>query len=276
MKYDIFLSYSHLDQLIAIELEEKLRASGLRCFLSEKSVQSGEEWVSTVRKSIQESERVLILVTPRSVNSKWVYIEAGAAWMENKKIVPLIQFVDLSELPEIIKNVQIKRIETEAQKLSLIQEMAKGMSKASSIQISLDFVLDQVKLAKSKMDRERFQPTLVIGSGTGGAICASMFATSLGLHALKVVGLQFVGSEDGRKIDDSSLIKEDILGKNVLIVEWVRQTGKTFALIKERVQDLNPAKLKSYALFWTKRSKEAPDYYGIVASSAPYNPWSIY
>jgi len=198
--------------------------------------------------------------------------------MENKTIVPLIQFVDLSDLPEIMKNVQTKRIETEAQKLDLIREMAKGEGKDSSIQISLDFILDNVKLAKSKMDQDRFHPNLFIGSGRGGAICASIFASYFGRHTLKVVGLQFIGSEERRitKIDDSSLTKKDILDKNVLIVEWVRQTGKTFSLINEKVLGFDPAALKSYALFWTQRSQETPDYYGIVAESAPFNPWSIY
>lgn len=278
MKYDIFLSYSHLDRDIAIELEEKLKANGLNCFLSEKSLESGVKWVPAVQKSIKESERVLILVTPRSVNCKWVYIEAGAAWMENKTIVPLVQFVDLSELPEIMKNVQVKRIETEAQKLHLVREMSKGESKVSSIQISLDLIFDQVKLAKSQMDQDRFYPNLFIGSGRGGAICASLFASCFALHALKVVSLQFIGAGERRttKIDESSLVKEDIIDKNVLVVEWVRQTGETFALLKEKVLSLNPASLKSYVLFWTKRSQETPDYYGIVASSAPNNPWGIY
>lgn len=278
MRYDIFLSYSHLDRHIAVELEEKLRANGLRCFMSEKSLQTGVEWVPEVRESIREAECAVILVTPRSMNSKWIYIEAGAAWMENKTIIPLIQFVDLSELPEIMKNIQVKRIETEAQKLNFIREMAKGKAKDSSIQISLDFILDHIKLAKSKMDQERFQPNLFIGSGRGGAICASIFASYFGLHALKVVGLQFIGSEEKRitKIDHSSLTKEGIVGQNILVVEWVRQTGKTYELIKAKISGLEPAALKSYALFWTKRSQEPPDYYGILSDSAPNNPWSIY
>jgi hypoxanthine phosphoribosyltransferase len=231
-----------------------------------------------VRESIRESERVLILITPRSASSKWVYIEAGAAWMENRIIVPLIQFVDLSELPEIMRNVQAKRIETEAQKLNLVHEMANIEGKSSSVEISLDFIADQIRLARSKMDRERFQPNLFIGGGRGGAICAAMFASHFNQHALKVVGLEFVGADENRitKIDDSSLKKEHILDKNVLVVEWVRQTGKTFQLIKEKVMSLNPAALRSYALFWTRQSPETPDYYGIISDSVPHNPWSIF
>jgi hypoxanthine-guanine phosphoribosyltransferase len=276
MKYNIFLSYSHLDRALALELEQKFSASGLRCFLSEKDLTSGVEWVERIKESIRESEYVMLLITPRSVKSPWIFVEAGAAWMENKRIIPLIQFVDISELPEIIKGVQIKNIETEVGKLALVQELANVKESDQPVKISLDFIFDQVRLAKSKMDQEQFEPNLFVGSGRGGAICAALFSQHFGHLPLKVVDCHHMGKGADRtvKIDDSSLKKEDILDKNVLVIEWKRQTGKTFHAIQERLKSLGPASVQSYALFWTKQNNVPPDFYGILCDSAP-NPWGI-
>lgn len=285
MKFDIFLSYSHPDEHIAHELEQKFTASGLRCFSMGTSLHGGDEWVRKVRESVKESENIVILITPRSVDSKWIFIEVGAAWMENKRIIPVLQFVNMSELPEVIKNVQCVRIETEAEKLSLIHNIANTRETESSVKISLDFLLDNVQHAKSKMNQDRFTPNLFIGSGRGGGICAGIFASHYSQTPYKVVDCQFRGTGKERitEIDGSSLQPEDIIGRNVLVVEWVRQSGRTFSMIKERLEKLNPGGLKSYSLFWKKGKGdikqvrgEPPDYYGIKCEEVPDNPWGIF
>jgi hypoxanthine phosphoribosyltransferase len=280
MKFDVFLSYSHLDRDIAEELERKLSTNGLTCFLAEKSIQTGTEWIKKVQEAIKESENVLILITPRSIDSRWVYMEVGAAWIENKTIFPLTQFVDFSELPEVMRNLQVKCIETEKQKLDFIHEMIAKGTKNNQIVISLDFLSDQVRIAKSKMDQDRFQPNLFIGCGRGGAICAGIFASNFGFHPMKMIDVQFIGNGTNRliKTDDSCLKKEDLIGRNILLVEWTRQTGKTFEVIKEKILKLEPATLQSYAIFWTGEGKGTvpPEYYGFSCEVVPHNPWSIY
>lgn len=278
MKYDLFLSYSHLDRHIAEELETKLTSVGLTCFLAEKSLMSGTDWIQEVREAIKDSERILILVTPRSINSKWVYMETGAAWMEDKIVIPLLQFIDLSNLPEVMTNFQAKYIETEKQKLDFIHEMAGKDIKPNRVNITMDFIVDQVRNARSRMDQVRFQPNLFIGCGRGGAICAAMFAAQYGFHALKVMDCQFRGSGENRitELDDSSLNKEHVIGKNILFIEWARQTGRTYELARQRILAFEPATLQSYAVFWTGKSDIPPDFYGFTSDEIPRNPWSIW
>jgi hypoxanthine phosphoribosyltransferase len=277
MNHDIFLSYSHLDSKIAVELREKFLASGLTCFMAEKSVEVGDQWIHQIREAIRESEIILILITPRSIGSKWVYLEVGAAWMENKRIIPLTQFVDISDLPELIKNLQIKTIETEKDKLNLVHELISRKGVSAPVIITFEFIVDKIRLAKSQMDKDRFQPNLFVGLGRGGAICAGIFASHFGFHSLKAVDCQFSGVGDRRitTIDDSSLTKKTISGKNVLVIEWARQSGRTYKIVREKILALHPASLKSYAMFWTG-SKNPPDYIALHTDTVPSNPWSIY
>jgi hypoxanthine phosphoribosyltransferase len=287
IKFDIFLSYSHPDEHIAHELEEKFTKCGLNCFSMESSLHGGDDWVDKVRDSIRVSEIILILITPRSISSKWVFMEVGAAWMENKKVIPLLQFVDdTKELPEVIRMVQCARIETEREKLDLIQTITKIKETNSPEEASLDFIYEHVVAAKSKLDGDRFTPNLFIGSGRGGAVLAGIFASRYGQPPFKVVDCQFrgIGTDRITKIDDSSLRQEDIVGKNILVVEWARQSGKTFSMIREKIEKLEPGSLQSYALYWkhgkeegiTQEHIEPPDYYGITCTNVPRSRWGIY
>lgn len=274
MGQDIFLSYSHLDKQIALELYTRFSASGLTCFLAEKSLHAGDDWILEVRTAIQESEYVLILITPRSMDSKWVYLEVGAAWMEKKKIIPLTLFVDLTNLPELIKNIQARSIETEEEKLSLIYELT---GKVGPVSNSIDYIIAQIRLTKIEMAKDRVQPDLVIGVGLGGAVLAGLFSAQIGSLPLKVVDCQFIGNGDDRvtKLDTSSLNKQDISGKNILVIEWARQSGRTFRLIKEKISLMNPASLKSYSLYWIG-IKIRPNYFSMQTDILPKNPWLIY
>jgi hypothetical protein len=79
-QYDVFISYSHLDNELANSLYSKLKSAGLRCFLSEKDIGAAERWESRIREALRSSQRVLLLITPNSKNSNWVIAEACAAW----------------------------------------------------------------------------------------------------------------------------------------------------------------------------------------------------
>ena len=275
---NIFLSYSHLDNHIAEELESRLTAKGLNCFMAERTLQGGDDWLIKIREGIKNSEKVFILITPRSVNSAWIHLETGAAWMENKDIYPLLQFVNPSDLTAIIKTRHATIIETEMQKTNFIASLTTSDGHRAPRQMTMNLVLEKISSAKAEMNRHTFDPNLFIGSGKGGALCAAVFASQLGHHPLKVVDCQFAGTGDERntKIDDSSLRREDIFGKNVLVVEWARKSGRTYELIENKIAPMKPAILRAYALFWTQESQSVPHYYGETCTEIPQNPWGTY
>lgn len=121
---NVFLSYSHPDSAIAKHLALELEAAGVTCFMAQKDIAAGEVWEAKIRKTIQEADRVLLLITPRSKNSLWVAAEAGAAWALEKDLIAAIMFVEPSELIDPIKRHQARSIETPEQIAALINELA--------------------------------------------------------------------------------------------------------------------------------------------------------
>jgi len=73
--YDVFFSYSHLDELIAEEIYERLSSYGIECFMAKKDIRTGSEWQPDIKESLISSEKVILLITPRSADCKWIFLE---------------------------------------------------------------------------------------------------------------------------------------------------------------------------------------------------------
>lgn len=121
--YDVFISYSHKDTKVASQIEKKFRYNKLDCFMASKDISAGTLWKEEIRDALRSSRVVLILLTPNSINSKWVMCEAGAFWALAKPLVPAYMFIDLGDVPEIISAHQCRCVETDADQKALAKEV---------------------------------------------------------------------------------------------------------------------------------------------------------
>ena len=122
-EFDVVISYATGDAGIAAELRGDLESNGLRCFMAEKDIQLATEWQDSIRDALMGSKRVLVLLTPRSINRPWVLMETGAAWALGKPLIPALSHVAPSELLDPIRRYQGRVIETTAQRQALVQEL---------------------------------------------------------------------------------------------------------------------------------------------------------
>lgn len=124
IQYDIFISYSHRDSQLANSLYSKFNTAGLRCFLAEKDIAAADKWENKIRDVLRASQRILLLITPNSKDSHWVVAEAGAAWALDKPLIPVLAYVDSSELITPIASYQARRIHTPEEIENLVNELA--------------------------------------------------------------------------------------------------------------------------------------------------------
>src|SRR5262245_62849392 len=104
--YQVFISYSQKDGDVAASLASKLEDAGLKCFMADRSILAAAQWEPTLRDAMLAADSVLLLMTPRSKGSLWVAAEAGAAWVLNKPLIPVLMFVEPHELFEPIRKYQ--------------------------------------------------------------------------------------------------------------------------------------------------------------------------
>jgi uncharacterized protein len=282
--YDIFLSYAHDDSSIAEEIRTKLASVKLSCFMAEKDIRLSEEWELQIRNALRFSNVVLLLITPRSCNSRWILLESGASWVLQKSIIPLIMFVDASDLPDPIRAYQAKRIETRSEIQELVKELKnrqpRGAYRGGNLapdRLTFQDILAELEVFLHRITSERWIPDLVIGSGRGGIICAAVIATNLGHKPLRLIDCQFEwrGTRRVTTLDCSSLCREEVAGKKVLVVESTRQTGETYEAIEAELSKHSPSEIRSFVTIWRTRATSEPDYYAFHLDSIPEEPWDL-
>lgn len=275
--FDIFLSYSSQDSNIAKELQAKLQAASLTCFMAEKDIKVSQKWETQIVDALRTADQILILITPRSVSSKWVMLESGAAWVLKKKLVPVLMFCKPDELPEPIKNFQARYIETGSQVDDLVSELllvkprgsTRGRNVAPEILTFHDILFELAESAR-RMIEAKYVPDVIVGSGRGGAICGGILSANFGHKELKLVDCHFKWKDEERItiVDFTSLNRKSIADKKILIVESTRQSGETYRKIFTKVKTLNPHIIKSFALVWRTGAPSKPDHYAFHLDSS--------
>lgn len=96
----IFISYSHVDAKVAQSIYQLAAKRGFSPRLDEKDISGGEiidEKVATILASCQV---VVVVISPSSIRSPWVFYEIGRADESGKVIVPFLTHQGLSsDLP---------------------------------------------------------------------------------------------------------------------------------------------------------------------------------
>ena len=68
----VFLSHARKDDDLARKLGERLARSGFTVWISEDQVLPGENWAKKIGKALDDSDLMVILLTPKSLESDWL------------------------------------------------------------------------------------------------------------------------------------------------------------------------------------------------------------
>lgn len=106
----VFISHVHEEKGIALALQgliyAQLGGTGggghVKVFLSSDKFQwrAGEDWLKRVRTELSRAETLVAVLSRRSLARHWVNLEAGAAWVLDRTIIPAIHSdLTTAELP---------------------------------------------------------------------------------------------------------------------------------------------------------------------------------
>lgn len=90
MSGHVFISHSTLDAKQVEYVRRLVEAQGLEVYLAEHDPQPGSHLPDKIRRNIERSDAVIVLVTKSSIDSRYVNQEIGAAQIARKLIVPLV------------------------------------------------------------------------------------------------------------------------------------------------------------------------------------------
>ena len=90
--YSCFISYSGKDQDFTKRLRDDLQEEGVRCWFAPADMKIGDPIRKTIYDQIRVYEKLLLIFSEESVESKWVGDEVEAAFEEEKRRKRLMLF----------------------------------------------------------------------------------------------------------------------------------------------------------------------------------------
>ena len=104
----IFISHSEDDRILIEKIDEALRSKGCEVYVEQKEMNYGESQIDSICNAIDGSEFVLLILTGKSIESKWVNQEIGFSYALGKTIIPIvIECMKIpDEIPGMIKHVK--------------------------------------------------------------------------------------------------------------------------------------------------------------------------
>jgi len=84
-----FFSYSRDDSEFALRLAKDLKAAGADVWLDQLDLVPGQRWARTLQEALQSSPRILVVLSPASVDSTNVEDEVNFALDEQKTVIPV-------------------------------------------------------------------------------------------------------------------------------------------------------------------------------------------
>lgn len=90
--YPCFISYSSKDQTFAERVYADLQAKNVRCWFAPEDMKIGDPIRDAIDRSIRRHDKLLVILSEKSVESEWVEDEVETALEEEKKRDKLVLF----------------------------------------------------------------------------------------------------------------------------------------------------------------------------------------
>ena len=102
-KPTIFFSHSSKDKDLILPIKNKIESitsNVIDIFMSSdgESIPFGHNWVHKIEEGLKKAQIMFVFVTPTSINSSWIYFEAGFAYSKDIEVIPVGLGVNIGQL----------------------------------------------------------------------------------------------------------------------------------------------------------------------------------
>jgi TIR domain len=125
--YKVFISHSSLDKWIAERMAEKIYEIGAQYWLDVRDLEGGGNIREEINKGVRESQEVIVLFSPNSVDSHWVSFEIGAASVKKRHLTPILNNVNYKDV-QLIQGMKAIDLNNFGQYLTELKKRIKKWS----------------------------------------------------------------------------------------------------------------------------------------------------
>jgi TIR domain-containing protein len=134
----VFISYSSKDEALATELVTSLEDAGLDAWYSKREVLPGDNWAEKIASGLKESNAMVVLVTPDSLESDAVQSSISYALGDksfSKRLIPVIvgetKDFPADKMPWIFKRLHTINLSKDGQNEEQFKEIAQALTDAA-------------------------------------------------------------------------------------------------------------------------------------------------
>jgi hypothetical protein len=106
----IFISHSSHDRWIARKISDELIERGFETFLDEKDIKTGESIDKAIREHLNDCDELLLLLSPQSKGSYWVFMEIGGANALSKGVATILINLGANDVPKPLDQALVRDI----------------------------------------------------------------------------------------------------------------------------------------------------------------------
>lgn len=146
----IFLSYSHHDQEIAKKIYEYLSSKGFNIWLDREELRPGDNWSMKLQEALVNSQLLLLLMSPASLQSREIAWEYQSYIQQNKLLIPILIAGTARDIPVRLqtypfldlRNASHDNLEHLATRLQEMLERGNILESSGKKQITITFDVD--------------------------------------------------------------------------------------------------------------------------------------
>ena len=96
--YKVFISHSSKDTWVAKQIQAHLKKLGVQTFLDEGHIEYGDDFESVIFSELKTCDELLVLLTPWALERPFIYMEIGAARINDLRIIGVLHGITFDQL----------------------------------------------------------------------------------------------------------------------------------------------------------------------------------
>jgi uncharacterized protein len=136
-------------------------------------------------------------------------------------------------------------------------------------------IYDMLFSQAQKIQNQPYKPDILVAIARGGLIPACILTDLLEIPALDFIQIEFYSGINQTKLEPTlrQTLTTDIVGKKVLLVDDIADTGESLKLAKTHLQQKGAGQIKTATLYYKPMSITIPDFYEKQTTSWVVFPW---
>ena len=130
----VFISHAHTDEPLVKKIAAVLEDAGLEVWDDTREIMPGDNWADKVARALEESEAMVVILTPDALRSSWVRRDIDYALGEQgyrKRLIPVLvgdpKEFSKEEVPWILRHLRMIKLAEHAKAEEGIRQIAQAL-----------------------------------------------------------------------------------------------------------------------------------------------------